>query len=196
MAANAQPRLTPQEYLARERAAEFRSEFFDGGIYAMAGGSAQHALLVANLVREIGNALRASPCVVVSQDLRTSVSADGLYTYPDVLVVCGEMRFLDDQRDTLTNPKLIVEVLSPGTEAYDRGLKFAQYRTIESLDEYALVSQAEARVEVYRRRENREWLYADYAGHEATALFETVGSIPLSEIYSKVTLDRPLTPPR
>src|SRR6185437_1640080 len=132
----------PEEYLQIERAAETRHEFFAGEMYAMAGGSARQSLVIFNLVRELGNGLKGR-CKVMGQDLRTSVAHEGLYTYPDLLVVCGELKFADSRPDTVTNPVLLVEVLSPSTESYDRGFKFAQYRQIETLKEYAMVSQAE-----------------------------------------------------
>ena len=116
-------RYTVEEYLALERQSEERHEYIDGQIYAMAGGSYQHAQIIGGLVREFGNALKKRPCSVVPSDLRLRVSPDGLYTYPDVVVICGDPRFADDRRDTLLNPTLIVEVLSPSIEAYDNRLK-------------------------------------------------------------------------
>src|SRR6266404_9085154 len=113
MSAQAQPRLTPEQYLAEERAAEFRHEYYDGRIYAMSGGSYRHGQIIGNLTGELRTALTMRPCSVVPNDLRLRVSPDGLYTYPDVIVVCGEPRFADDRGDTILNPALIVEVLSP-----------------------------------------------------------------------------------
>src|SRR5215469_16642324 len=133
MAANPTPKLTPQQYLDLERAAETRHEYFNGQMYAMAGGSARQSQIIANLARELGTLLKRTPCRVMLQDLRVSVSPQGLYAYPDVLVVCEELKFTDEHQDTLTNPCLVIEVLSPSTERYDRGLKFAQYRNISEL---------------------------------------------------------------
>ena len=122
--------LSEEEYLEIERKAEFKSEYFGGEMFAMAGANEAHNLLVTNLVRELSEQLRPRPCRVYSNDMRVRVAASGLYTYPDVVSVCGESRFLDEQRDTLLNLNLLVEVLSPSTaEAYDRGLKFEQYRS-------------------------------------------------------------------
>jgi len=192
MAAQPTPRLSPAEYLEIERAAETRHEYFDGQMFAMAGGSYRQSLIIFNLASELRDALKGKPCGVAGQDLRTSVSADGLYAYPDVLVVCGEPRFLDGRGDTIINPTLIIEVLSPSTEAYDRGLKFAQYRKIESLQEYMLVSQAEALVEVFRRRANGEWSYSEVAGLDSVCSLESVECrVALAEIYAKVTLGEP-----
>jgi len=139
--------------------------------------------------------LKKRPCSVGASDLRLRVSPDGLYTYPDVLVICGDPRFADDRRDTLLNPALIVEVLSPSAEAYDRGFKSAQYRTVESLEEYALVSQAEPRVEVFRRQPGGHWLLSEAIGIDAICDFESLEcAVPLAEIYAKVTFspDDPL----
>ena len=117
------------------RAAEIKSEYFNGRMYAMSGGSYKHGRIIVNLASGLNTALKQGPCAVVSNDLRVRVSPAGLYTYPDIVVVCGEPRFADGLGDTLINPTLIAEVLSPSTEAYDRGFKFAQYRTLESLRE-------------------------------------------------------------
>lgn len=188
MSAQAQPRLTPAQYLEAERSAEFRHEYYDGQIYAMSGGSFHHFQIIANITAELHARLKKRPCAVGSSDLRLRVSPEGLYTYPDVIVICGEPRFADDRRDTLLNPTLIVEVLSPSTEAYDRGFKSAQYRTVESLEEYALVSQAEPRVEVFRRQPGGHWLLSEAIGIEAVCHFESLDcAVPLSEIYAKVT---------
>ena len=195
MSAQAQPRLTPEQYLDAERAAEFRHEYYNGHIYAMSGGSYQHAQIIGNLITELNNVLKRRPCSVVPNDLRLRVSPKGLYTYPDVLVICGDPKFADDQRDTLLNPAVIVEVLSPSTEAYDRGFKSAQYRTVDSLEEYALVSQAEPRVEIFRRQPGGHWLLSEAVGLEAVCHFDSLDcSIPLAEIYAKVTFspDDPL----
>jgi Uma2 family endonuclease len=128
----------------------------------------------------------------MGQDMRTSVAYAGLYTYPDIVVVCGEPQYADNRQDTITNPTLILEVLSPGTEAYDRGFKFAQDRKIESLQEYGLVSQAEARVEVFRRQPNGQRVFSDFAGLDATCIFESIECrVALAEIYDKVTLGDP-----
>jgi Uma2 family endonuclease len=188
VSAQPQPRLTPEQYLQAERAAEFRSEYYDGHIYAMSGGSYQHAQIIGGLVRELGSALKKRPCSVIPSDLRLRVSPEGLYAYPDVVVICGDPRFADDRKDTLLNPTLIVEVLSPSTEAYDRGFKSAQYRTLASLEEYVLVSQAEPRVEVFRRQPGGHWLLSEAIGLEAVCGFESLDcGVPLADIYDKVT---------
>jgi Uma2 family endonuclease len=188
MSAQAQSLLTPEQYLEAERAAEFRNEYYGGHVCAMSGGCYQHAQIIGGLIHELGNARKKRPCSVVPNDLRLRVSPDGLYTYPDVVVICGDPQFADNLKDTLLNPALIVEVLSPSTEAYDRGFKAQQYRTLESLEEYVLVSQAEPRVEVFRRQPGGHWLLSEAIGLEAVCRFESLDcAIPLADIYDKVT---------
>lgn len=188
MSAQTQPRLTPEQYLAAERVAEFRHEYYKGQIYAMSGGSYTHAQIILNYASELHAKLKKRPCSVVSIGFRVRVSPDGLYTYPDVVVICGDPKFVDEQRDTLLNPTLILEVLSPSTEAYDRGFKSVQYRTIESLEEYALVSQSEPRVERFRRQSGGHWLFSEAVGLEAACLFESLDcTVSLADIYDKVT---------
>jgi Uma2 family endonuclease len=190
MSAHAQPRITPEQYLETERTADFRSEYYAGRVYAMAGGSFVHVHIIGNLTVALFQALKGRPCIVTPVDLRLRISPAGLYTYPDVMVVCGEPKFADDRRDTLLNPAFIVEVLSPSTEGYDRGFKAAQYRTIESLQEHALVSQTEPRVEVFRRQPGGRWLLSEFVGLDSVCNLEGLGCrIALSEIYDKVTFN-------
>src|SRR5690348_7381969 len=122
MAAHPQTRLTPEQYLELDRASQIRHEYYDGVMYAMAGGSYSHALIIGNLNRELGNALKGR-CRVTPTELRLRVPKDDFYTYPDIMVVCGEPRLADHGNETLTNPVIVIEVLSPSTEAYDRGFK-------------------------------------------------------------------------
>src|SRR5438094_499662 len=133
--------LSPEEYLAQERRAEFRSEYLRGEVFAMAGASYEHTRIKDNFSREIGNQLKGGPCFVLTSDMRVKVNATGLYTYPDAVIVCEQGRFEDANVDTLLNPRVIVEILSDSTEAYDRGGKFGHYRQIASLQEYVLVAQ-------------------------------------------------------
>src|SRR5215211_3382177 len=144
--------LTPEEYLAVERRSEVRSEYLAGEVFAMVGASKRHNLIVSNLIRVLGNQLLDRPCNVYPSDMRVKVSRIGKYTYPDVVVACEEEEFDDEERDTLLNPLVIIEVLSESTEAYDRGRKFEHYQYIESLTEYLLVSQEPYRVEQYVRQ--------------------------------------------
>ena len=183
-------RITPQEYLIRERQASIKSEFYQGEIFAMGGGSANHSLIAANLVREVGNALKGRPCAVFNSDLRVQVQSTGLYAYPDATIVCGELLFDDDHRDTLLNPTVIVEVLSDSTEKYDRGKKSNHYRQIASLKELILLAQDRSHVERFTRQPNGDWLFHEQK--EITADFElkSLGiSIAISELYRGVKFE-------
>ena len=180
--------LTATEYLDIERDAHFRSEFHHGRMYAMSGGSIRHALVGTNIASELRTQLRTSGCSVASSDLRVATPGDSLFMYPDVVVFCGEAQVLDQHQDTLLNPILLIEVLSPSTEGYDRGFKSQRFRTIASLREYALVSQSEARVELFRRREGDTWSLHEFAGLDAVCRFESTGcSVTMAEIYRKIT---------
>jgi len=189
--------MTPEQYLEMERAAEFKSEYFEGQVYAMAGGTYPHATIIANVGRELGQALKQKPCTVTGSDARLRISPAGLCTYPDVMVVCGEAKFADDQRDTLLNPTLIVEVLSKSTEGHDRGFKFVQYRKLDSLREYVLVSTGEPRVEKFLRQQDGQWLLSESVGLDAVCRFESLEcQVLVSDIYHRVTLgDEPVGAP-
>jgi Uma2 family endonuclease len=193
MASAAREILSEQEYLALERAAATRSEFFSGQMFAMAGGKRSHNLIASNVIASLNTQLTDRPCQVYPSDMRVKVAATGLYTYPDVSVVCGEERFEDDEEDTLLNPTLIVEVLSKSTEAYDRGDKFAQYRLLESLREYVLISQDQARVERYSRPEGEtEWRLAEARDLQESVALNSIGcELPLAAVYHKVKLPAP-----
>jgi Uma2 family endonuclease len=181
-------RYTPEEYLALERKAEFKSEYCNGFITAMSGASRKHNLVAGNIYAVVWNQLRDRPCEVYVGDMRVRTSPTGLYAYPDVVAVCGEPKFLDDELDTLLNPTLIVEVMSPSTEGYDREGKFEHYRTLRSLKEYVLVAQDQVLVE-RRTRQGRKWASTEYRNIEETLVLESIGcAIPLREIYAKVEL--------
>ena len=189
------PRLTPEEYLELDRASEIRHEYYGGQMYAMSGGTHTHGMIILNLGRRLAEALEGRPCVMTVSDVRVQVEPGGLYTFPDVAIVCGDRHYRDDRRDTVLNPILLIEVLSPSTEAYDRGFKSAQYRTMESLQEYALVSQTEPRVEVFRRASDTEWVLTEFAALESSVRFRSVDCvIPLAKIYDKVAFEEPLIP--
>jgi Uma2 family endonuclease len=186
---SAQPlsRITPEQYLEIERAAEYKSEYFEGQMVAMAGASPAHAYIAMNFGAELRQALKQKPCRVAGSDLRIRVSQEGLYTYPDVVVVCGQPRYADDQGETLLNPTVLIEVLSKSTEAYDRGFKFAQYRRIESLREYVLVAQTEVRVEVFELQADGAWRIRESAGLDASCRLNSIDcTISLAEIYGKI----------
>jgi Uma2 family endonuclease len=183
------PHLTPEEYLAIERRSEIRSEYLDGEMFAMTGGSRNHNLIVLNIGRELSLQLKKRPCEVYASDQRVRVPATGLYTYPDVVVVCDEPQFEDEELETLLNPTLLIEVLSRTTEACDRGKKFEHYQTIPSLSEYLLVSQDSFRVEQYLRQENNRWLFTAVTGFERTIALPSIQcDLLLAEVYVKVTL--------
>jgi Uma2 family endonuclease len=167
--------LTAEQYLEIERAAESKSEFFEGEMFAMAGAAAPHNRLVWNLIGELVPQLRSGPCRGYPSDMRVRVSPTGLYTYPDVVVVCGEPKFLDDRQDTLLNPSLIVEVLSPFTGAYDRGRKFEQYQSIPSLREYLLVASDRIHLDLYTRQTTGQWLLTSASGPEGAINLASVG---------------------
>jgi Uma2 family endonuclease len=181
--------LTPEEYLALERQSETKSEYFNGEIYAMSGASEAHNLIFANLVSLLIIALRGRPCKTYPSDMRVQVRATGLYTYPDASVVCGRAEFSDQQKNTLRNPTVVFEVLSSTTESYDRGAKFAHYRTLESLTDYVLVLQTEARIEHFARQATDKWLLSVYQGLGAVALLPSIDcELPLTDLYDKVEL--------
>ena len=181
-----QPRLTPEEYLALERKAITKSEYLNGHIYAMAGASREHNLITGNIFGELRSQLRERPCEAYVNDMRLKISPTGLYTYPDVAVVCGEPRFEDIDLDTLLNPIVLVEVLSPSTEAYDRGEKFAHYRRLESLQEYILAAQDCVRVEHYLRQ-GEQWLLTELSNlDDVLHLVSTSCDLFLHEIYTGV----------
>ncbi|HEY4362064.1 MAG TPA: Uma2 family endonuclease [Bryobacteraceae bacterium] len=190
MSAQPQPKLTPEEYLEIERAAEFKSEYHDGQMYAMPSGTFPHVRSTVNLTGELYAAIKRCPCQVISSDLRLRASPSGPDICPDLSVVCGELKFVEGRQDIFTNPTLVIEVLSPSTEAYDRGFKASQYRTIESLQEYALVAQHIPRIEVYRRQPSGAWLLTDSIGLESTVRFDSIDcALALSDIYEKITFN-------
>lgn len=189
MSAPSKTFVTPEEYLAKERVAESRSEYRAGEIVAMSGASRSHNLVVVNVVSSLHQQLRSRPCEVFATDMRVKVSAAGLYAYPDIAVACGEIKFDDAQKDTLTNPILLIEVLSQSTEAYDRGMKFEQYRKLESLREYVLISQEKPHVEVFTRQEDGHWLFAEAEGIQDSIELQSIGCrLELSDTYEKTEL--------
>jgi Uma2 family endonuclease len=182
----AQQRLTPQEYLAIERAAETKSEYLDGFLIAMSGATPAHVLITVNVAAEIHRQFRGRRCRVFTQDLRVRVEEGDLYAYPDVVAVCGEPEFEAGALDCLTNPTLIVEVLSESTEAYDRGKKFERYRRRPSLQEYVLIAQDRVSVEHYSRH-GEFWMYSDATGLDDVMELPSIGcSLALRDIYDKV----------
>ena len=187
MSAVSKPFLTPQEYLAHERRAETKSEYLRGEMFAMSGASREHNLIAVNVSRELSQQLRERDCEVYQGDMRVKVSPTGLYTYPDVTVVCGQPEFEDAEVDTLLNPKVLVEVLSLSTADYDRGGKFTHYRRLPSLQEYVLISQDCPLVEHYVRQGEDEWLLTEQRALQDTLVLPSIQcELPLAEIYLKV----------
>lgn len=181
-----QSRLTPEEYLTLERKVTIKSEYLNGHIRAMAGASREHNLITGNIFGELRSQLRDQPCEAYVNDMRLKISPTGLYTYPDVAVVCDEPRFEDTHSDTLLNPMVLVEVLSSSTEAYDRGEKFAHYRRLESLQEYILVAQDCVRVEHYLRQ-GEQWLLTELSNPEDVLHLVSIScNLSLREVYAKV----------
>jgi Uma2 family endonuclease len=182
--------LTPEQYLEIERKAEYKSEYYQGEMFAMAGAKWNHNLIAAHLVREFDQQLRLRPCSVTPSDMRVHVNATGLYTYPDAVVVCGEPQFLDGQFDTLLNPTVIAEVLSRSTEAYDRGRKFEHYRSIESLRQYLLVASDRMHADLYTRQQDGGWLLTPTDGPGGALSLASVDCrIALADIYEKVEFE-------
>jgi Uma2 family endonuclease len=180
-------RVTVEEYLAFEREAKDRHEFINGQIVAMAGGTRRHARICDNVLIATQTRLRGTKCESYSASLRVKIEATGNCTYPDLSIVCGDQRFQDIREDTLLNPRLIVEVLSPSTERHDRGWKFKNYQLIPSFEEYVLVSQDEPRVERFLRQGDVGWLMTHVEGLNSSVRFESVGcELSLREIYEGV----------
>ena len=193
---HSQPRHTVEEYLALERASEERYQFLDGQVYLMAGESPDHGTICTNLSGQLYNQLRGKPCQVFSKDMKvrsgpqpkSRYESKGLYSYPDLVVICGEAQFHDEYRDVLLNPTAIIEILSPSTEAFDRGEKWSRYQTwLPSLTHYVLVSQAKPQLEHYLRQSNGEWLYSsvkELAGSLYLAAIDC--ALRLADVYDRI----------
>jgi len=178
--------LTPEEYLAIERRAEYKSEYVDGVMYEMAGGSEAHNLITGNVVTELNIQLRKAPCKVYPSDMKVREPDSRKFHYPDVSVVCGETQFADKHRDVILNPVLIVEVLSDTTAAYDRGKKFQSYQQINSLQEYVLIAQDEPVVETFVRQSDGSWRYTKVAAIDESISLSSVNcQLALRDIYVK-----------
>ncbi len=192
-----EPRYTIEEYLAFERESEERHEYLDGQIYAMAGESTQHGDISVNVVSELRSQLKGTPCRVWTKDskvlsgpaIKSYKSAKGLFSYPDLVVVCGEPQFLDEHQDVLLNPTVIIEVLSPSTESFDRGEKFRRYRThVASLTVYVQVSQALPLIEHFRRQPNDEWVLSTVSDMDGSLHLASINCmLQLSEVYDRVS---------
>jgi Uma2 family endonuclease len=195
MASQQQPILSPEEYLARERMAETKSEYYDGRIYAMGGATPSHVRIAGNCHAALHAQLRGRPCDLFMGDMQVRVPETGLYTYPDVSALCGDARFDDDASDVLLNPSVIVEVLSRSTEAYDRGQKFAHYMRLPSIREYVLIAQARMRVERFTRGDDgHAWVLTIAERADATVELPSIGcTLRVGDLYERVAL--PPAPP-
>lgn len=193
MSAQPQTCLTAEEYLEIERQAEYKSEFYAGEMFAMAGGSEAHNLIAVNVVGELRNRLKGGPCRVYTSDMRVRTAPNGLYTYPDISVVCDRPEFAPDRsgaRDTLLNPLILFEVLSESTEAYDRGKKFELYRELDSLRQYVLIAQERMHVDYFIRDEDGTWRFDAASGPDAELALPPIQcTLPLAEIYDKVEFE-------
>lgn len=186
------PYYTPEEYLERERLADYKSEYFAGEIFAMAGASRTHNLISSNVSASLTTQLRDRPCEVYANDMRVQADQSRQYSYPDVVVVCGEPHFRDGREDTLFNPVVIVEVLSPSTEANDRGEKFMRYRQVPSLTDYVLISQSARHTEHFVKQPDGSWRMTEANG-EDTILLASIGCVlSLADVYNKVTPEPPV----
>ena len=180
-------RLSPEEYLRLERLAETKSEFFDGEVIPMPGVSRHHNRINRDLVVELTNQFTDRPCEVFFCEMRVRISATGSYAYPDVAVLCGEPTFEDNNVDTLLNPQVLIEILSDSTETHDRGRKLQHYRSIESLQEYVLISQTECRIERYSRLPSGEWAYSDVTDPQGTITLDSINCrLPVARVYRSV----------
>jgi Uma2 family endonuclease len=183
-------KYTPQEYLEIERKAETKSEYFNGEIFALAGASKEHILIVTNIIVELGTQLKKRPCQVYSTDMKVKALRSGLYTYPDIIVVCDKPEFEDEHKDILLNPTLIAEVLSESTEAYDRGKKFEHYRNVESLKEYLLIAQDKHSVEQFIKQNDGSWLFLETSDSEGVVRLRSINcELLISDVYHKVELE-------
>jgi Uma2 family endonuclease len=191
MATQSVPKITEEEYLRLERAAERKSEFVDGEIFEMPGGSARHAQLAVNWIVSCSVPARDAKCRVFSSDLRIRTSATGAHVYPDLSIVQGVPEFLKGARDILINPVAVVEVISPSTANYDRGKKFDLYREIPSLKDYVLVHPDSPYVEHFARQADESWIYREYQGLASSITVSSIGCvIKLVDAYAGV-LDLP-----
>jgi Uma2 family endonuclease len=180
-------RVTPEEYLAAERLSETRSEYIDGGVFPMTGAGLNHVQIVTNVATDLNIQLRPSPCRVLAVDLKIRLQESRKFFYPDVTVVCEAPQFHDERKDIILNPVLVIEVLSPSTEAFDRGAKFGAYQTIDSLQEYLLVAQDKPRVEQFVRNGDGKWTYAAVEGLESSLALPSIGcTLNLDAVYDKV----------
>jgi Uma2 family endonuclease len=187
MPTQTKPKMTVDDYLRSERQSDVRHEFLNGEMFAMSGASVAHGQIVTNVIASLRPQLRKTGCTIYAADLRVKVVARGLYTYPDVVAICGALQFDDAVKDTVLNPTLIIEVLSKSTRAYDRGPKFEYYRQIESFREYLLIAQDECHVEHFARQPDGRWMLSETNQlHDTIRLVALPGELRVADIYEDV----------
>lgn len=187
MAVQTKNYITPEEYLTAERAAEFKSEYYQGEVFAMSGASYNHNVIAANLLGLLFS-LRKNGCRAFGSDLRLHIPLNNLFTYPDVTIICGKPAFLGQQQDTILNPSILFEILSPSTETYDRDKKFMPYRSIPSLQEYILIDSQHQLIEKYTRNSDNHWVLTDYQHTEDNILLTSISfKLSVADIYSGTT---------
>lgn len=191
MCALPKQRWTEADYLKFDRSSDERYEFINGDIVAMSGGSERHARIIMNTAIDLGKQLEDRPCSVYGSDIRVRLLPGRYYAYPDVTVVCGAVQLVSDEyRDILLNPTVIIEVLSPSTEAYDRGEKFARYRALESLQEYVLIAQDRAQIERYARQPNNDWVLSETQRLDGVIPLRSIGcELAAAAVYRNVQFD-------
>lgn len=181
---------SPEEYLELETAAEYKSEYYEGQITPMPGGTPNHNKIAGNFYAALNFAFKGQSYQVFMSDLRLWIPQTRLFTYPDVMVVSGELEYAEGRRDTITNPVAIAEVLSDSTEDYERGKKFKLYRSIPSLREYILIAQSEMQVEQFSKTDNNKWILSEYEGENAILTLTSLSfQIALPDIYDKVEFE-------
>ena len=189
MAANPTSFLTPEQYLELDRSSERRSEYHNGEMYPVETSGINHGRIQINLTVALERRLHDSPCQLVGPTVRVRIPGTKRYTYPDLIVACGDLQLEDSENDTLLNPRILFEVLSPSTRNLDQSVKFRLYRTIPSLQEYVMVWQDRMTIERYRRQDHPQWLFDEVSGAGSILTLDSAGcSFPLSEIYSRVEL--------
>jgi len=190
MASQPKTTYTPQQYLEIDRQSDFKNEYFNGEVFAMTGASRKHNLITSNVNSSLNSQLKGRQCEVYVSDMRVKVSSSGLYTYPDVVVVCGSPLFEDNEIDTLINPTLIIEVLSKSTEGYDRGDKFGHYRKLDSLSEYILISQDKQHIEQFVRQPDNHWLLSEADNLQAAIDLTSINcKLVMADVYDKVEIE-------
>lgn len=183
-------KISEKEYLEIERKAEFKSEYYNGEMFSLAGASLEHNRISKNITKTLNNQLNNKPCESFQSDLKIKEQSSGVFTYPDIVVVCGEPEFYDKEKDTIVNPIVLMEVLSPSTEGYDRGFKFELYRKIKSLKAYVIISQKQVSIEYYTRNSDESWNLKEYNDKNQSIEIKSIDCLlDLNEVYYNVKFD-------